>query len=134
MSEPNPTTPPRRDRLADRAVEREVERRGDRLDPPLASRRRLITRPKMDPDAFGHFAESFARFMGTARFLGYMTVFVLIWIAWNFVAPAHKDGYSDELDACDENGHFPVPQGPGLGVEYDWDFITRHRTGLEVYD
>ena len=52
----------------------------------------------------------------------------------NFVAPAHKDGYSDELDACDENGHFPVPQGPGLGVEYDWDFITRHRTGLEVYD
>ena len=52
----------------------------------------------------------------------------------NFVAPAHKDGYSDELDACDENGHFPVPQGPGLGVEYDWDLITKNRTGLEVYD
>ncbi|HLS45913.1 MAG TPA: DUF1003 domain-containing protein [Ornithinicoccus sp.] len=41
----------------------------------------------MDPDTFGRFAEGFARFMGTARFLGYMTVFVLIWVAWNFLAP-----------------------------------------------
>lgn len=89
MSEQNPTTPSRRDRLADRAVEREVERRSDRLDQPLAARRQLITRPRMDPDAFGRFAEGFARFMGTARFLGYMTVFVAVWIAWNFLAPDH---------------------------------------------
>lgn len=52
----------------------------------------------------------------------------------NFVAPAYKGDYSDELDACDENGHFPVPQGPGLGVEYDWDFINKNRTALEVYE
>ncbi|QDO90227.1 DUF1003 domain-containing protein [Ornithinimicrobium ciconiae] len=43
----------------------------------------------MDPDTFGRFAEAFARFMGTARFLGYMTVFVIVWIAWNFMAPDH---------------------------------------------
>src|SRR5699024_1407541 len=49
----------------------------------------LVARPQMDPDAFGRFAEAFARFMGTARFLGYMTVFVAIWIAWNFLAPDH---------------------------------------------
>ena len=47
--------------------------------------------------------------------------------------PVYKDDYRDELDAADENGHFPVPQGPGLGVEYDWDFIEKHRTGLVVY-
>jgi uncharacterized membrane protein len=82
---------PRRDRLAERAVDREVDRltdpRADRLDQPLAARRRLVRRPQMDPDTFGRFAEGFARFMGTARFLGYMTVFVILWIAWNFVAP-----------------------------------------------
>lgn len=43
----------------------------------------------MDPDTFGRFAEGFARFMGTARFLGYMTVFVAVWLVWNFLAPEH---------------------------------------------
>src|SRR5688572_32840310 len=36
---------------------------------------------------FGVFAEQFARFMGTARFLIYMTLFVLIWVTWNALAP-----------------------------------------------
>jgi L-alanine-DL-glutamate epimerase-like enolase superfamily enzyme len=52
----------------------------------------------------------------------------------NFVAPAYKGDYSDELESCDANGHFPVPQGPGLGVEYDWGFIEKNRTALQVYD
>ena len=51
----------------------------------------------------------------------------------NYV-PVYKDDYRDDLDAADENGHFPVPQGPGLGVEYDWDLIARWRTGLATYD
>ena len=50
----------------------------------------------------------------------------------NYV-PVYKDDYRDELDAADENGHFPVPQGPGLGVEYDWDLIAKWRTGLQIY-
>ena len=41
----------------------------------------------MDSDTFGRFAETFARFMGTARFLIYMTLFVLLWLAWNWAAP-----------------------------------------------
>ena len=36
---------------------------------------------------FGVFAEQFARFMGTARFLIYMTAFVAIWVLWNTLAP-----------------------------------------------
>jgi len=42
----------------------------------------------MDPDAFGKFAEGFARFMGTARFLAYMSLFVLLWLLWNTLAPS----------------------------------------------
>jgi uncharacterized membrane protein len=33
------------------------------------------------------FAEQFARFMGTARFLMWMTVVVVGWIGWNTLAP-----------------------------------------------
>ena len=51
----------------------------------------------------------------------------------NYVS-VYKDGYSDALDACDQNGEFPVPKGPGLGVEYDWDLISKWRTGLVEYE
>jgi uncharacterized membrane protein len=37
----------------------------------------------MDRDAFGKFAEGFARFMGTARFLAWMTVIIVLWLIWN---------------------------------------------------
>ncbi len=58
-----------------------------RLDTPTEARRRLVRRPSYDADAFGIFAEQFARFMGTAKFLIYMTLFVLFWLGWNFAAP-----------------------------------------------
>ena len=47
----------------------------------------LLRRPSYDADTFGIFAEQFARFMGTARFLIYMTLFVAIWLAWNWSVP-----------------------------------------------
>lgn len=59
-----------------------------RLDTPKETRRQLVRRPSYDADAFGVFAEKFARFMGTARFLIYMTMFVIIWVLWNLVAPS----------------------------------------------
>jgi uncharacterized membrane protein len=64
------------------------EPRRYRLDTPTDPRRPLVRRPAYDEDAFGVFAEQFARFMGTARFLAYMTLFVAIWIGWNILAPA----------------------------------------------
>jgi uncharacterized membrane protein len=66
-----------------------AERRGSRLDTPKEQRRSLIRTPTYDRDRFGVFAEQFARFMGTARFLMWMTVFVISWIAWNTLAPQH---------------------------------------------
>jgi L-alanine-DL-glutamate epimerase-like enolase superfamily enzyme len=48
--------------------------------------------------------------------------------------PLYKDGYADDLDAVDARGHVPVPQGPGLGVELDWDWVTSRETGKVVYE
>lgn len=59
--------------------------RASRLDVPKDTRRALMRRPDYDPEMFGRFAESFARFMGTARFLFFMTVFVIIWLTVNVV-------------------------------------------------
>ncbi len=47
--------------------------------------------------------------------------------------PIYKDGYEDGLYAIDSDGCVPVPEGPGLGVEYDWDFIMKHRTDGAEY-
>ena len=58
-----------------------------RLDTPRDTRRSIVRRPSVDADAFGVFAESFARYMGTAKFLIWMTMFVAAWVAWNVLAP-----------------------------------------------
>jgi L-alanine-DL-glutamate epimerase-like enolase superfamily enzyme len=47
----------------------------------------------------------------------------------NMMPPVYKNGYKDELDSIDRSGCVEVPQGPGLGVEYDWEFIQKHRVG-----
>jgi uncharacterized membrane protein len=65
-----------------------------RLDTPKEQRRTLIRTPSYDRDAFGVFAEQFARFMGTARFLMWMTVFVAFWVGWNTLAP-HSVRFDD---------------------------------------
>ena len=59
--------------------------RNNRLDTPREAGRTL--RPNFDPEAFGRLSERFARFLGTAGFLVYMTVFVLSWVLWNSFAP-----------------------------------------------
>jgi len=43
--------------------------------------------PRFDPEAFGRWSEAIARFMGTAQFLVYMTIFILLWIGWNTLSP-----------------------------------------------
>ena len=68
-------------------AERRAERRSGRLDTPKEQRRPLLRAPSYDTDAFGVFAEQFARFMGTARFLMWMTVVVVFWVGWNTLAP-----------------------------------------------
>ncbi|MFI8851504.1 DUF1003 domain-containing protein [Streptomyces sp. 891-h] len=62
-----------------------AEREGPRLDVPRTPRRTLL--PTYDPEVFGQFSERIARFIGTGRFLLWMTVVIIVWIAWNIVAP-----------------------------------------------
>ena len=85
---------PERERRSQRGSERRSEKkaaedfRTPRLDTPRELRRSLVPRPQVRQDAFGVFAEQFARFMGTAQFLIYMTTFVVIWLGWNLLAPS----------------------------------------------
>jgi uncharacterized membrane protein len=62
-----------------------VSERRDRLDQPREPGR--VQLPKFDPEAFGRWSESIARYMGTAKFIVYMTVVIAAWFAWNTLAP-----------------------------------------------
>jgi uncharacterized membrane protein len=78
------------DKRADKRAEKtrpEASRESRRLDTPRDLRRSRLRRPSVNTDAFGVFAEQFARFMGTAAFLIYMTLFVVVWVLWNVLAP-----------------------------------------------
>lgn len=61
-------------------------RRQVRLDQPREPRR--ISLPRFDPEAFGRWSEAIARYMGTAKFIVYMTVVIALWLGWNTLAPA----------------------------------------------
>jgi len=53
----------------------------------------------------------------------------------NPIPPVYKGGYSDYIDTIDDDGTVAVPDGPGLGVDYDWDYIDAHQTGsVHVYE
>ncbi|AKT52689.1 membrane protein [Arsenicicoccus sp. oral taxon 190] len=70
-------------------VDRKTPRAADRnrLDQPQEQRLRWSRPTVFDPERFGRASEAFARWMGTAQFLIYMTVFVTVWLAWNTFMP-----------------------------------------------
>ena len=57
------------------------------LDAPLGRGGMLQRTPQQSSDRFGRFSEAFARAMGTSGFLIGMTIFVILWLAWNTFAP-----------------------------------------------
>jgi L-alanine-DL-glutamate epimerase-like enolase superfamily enzyme len=52
----------------------------------------------------------------------------------NTTPPVYAGGYEDEIDTIDDDGTVGVPDGPGLGVEYDWDYIYENETGRREYE
>ncbi len=44
------------------------------------------------------------------------------------------EGYDDGLEAVDSDGMVPVPDGPGMGVEWNWDAIDHMTTVTKVVD
>ena len=61
-----------------------------RLDTPME---RGARRPHYAPAAFGRVSERIAGVLGTARFLVYMTVFIIVWVVIN-VTPIAFDPYT----------------------------------------
>lgn len=61
-----------------------------RLDTPKESTRSWMPfrrKQTRNEDTFGHAAEGIARYMGTPKFIVWMTLFCLIWLAWNSFGP-----------------------------------------------
>jgi uncharacterized membrane protein len=58
-----------------------------RLDQPQPRRTRLL--PEWDPEAFGRLSERIARFLGTGRFIVWMTFAIVLWLGWNITVPSH---------------------------------------------
>ena len=52
----------------------------------------------------------------------------------NAVPPVYTCGYGDQEADVGADGCVPVPDGPGLGVSYDWDFIAANRVDLRVFE
>jgi L-alanine-DL-glutamate epimerase-like enolase superfamily enzyme len=44
----------------------------------------------------------------------------------NATPPIYLCGYADQLEAIEADGCVAVPEGHGLGVRYDWDYIREH--------
>jgi L-alanine-DL-glutamate epimerase-like enolase superfamily enzyme len=68
-------------------------------------------------------------FMAAVKNSNYYEV---VWVHPNvpdFNPPIYKNMNLTRLDCIDKDGMVQVPDGPGLGVEYDWDYISKHSTG-----
>ncbi len=62
---------------------------------PLGAPRRPAPRLALyyDPEAFGRFSETIARYLGTARFLVVQTAVVVVWIGWNVLFRDSASGF-----------------------------------------
>lgn len=90
-------------------------------------------------EAFGLDAEVHAcgpahrHCMGAMRNSNYYEVALVGPDCPNAVPPVYTCGYTDQLDCVGKDGCVPVPDGPGLGVQYDWDFIAKNRIALHEF-
>jgi uncharacterized membrane protein len=55
--------------------------------------RGISLRPSVDPERVGRVSERIARFLGSWRFIGYMTAFIAFWIVLNIGPWPHPDPF-----------------------------------------
>ena len=56
-----------------------------RMDQPLDRGR--LRGPSYDPEQWGRLSERIARFIGSWKFIAWMTVVIVAWLLWNIFAP-----------------------------------------------
>jgi len=61
------------------------------LDQP--ARGRPSIRPSYNPETFGRVSEGVARFLGSWRFIAWMTTLILAWVIYNILATDPADPY-----------------------------------------
>ncbi len=72
------------------------------------------------------------QFLGAVKNANY---YELVWVhphIYNSEPPVYKDVNITGLDCIDADGMVAIPQGPGLGIAFDWDYIAKHSTGRIV--
>jgi len=73
--------------------------------------------------------------IGATRNTNYYEIALVHPDCQNTQPPVYQGEYSDQLDTIDDDGTVPIPDGPGLGVDYDWDYIESNQTGsVHVYE
>jgi L-alanine-DL-glutamate epimerase-like enolase superfamily enzyme len=71
------------------------------------------------------------QFLAAVRNANYYEV---VWVhpdVPDFNPPIYRNMNVTRLDCIDRRGMVRVPDGPGLGVDYDWDYIRAHSSGRE---
>lgn len=71
--------------------------------------------------------------MSSMRNTNYYEVALVNPVAPNPLPHVYASDYSDDLESVGADGCFPVPEGPGLGVDYDWEFIAAHTTAVHRF-
>ena len=51
----------------------------------------------------------------------------------NIIHPVYTCGYSDQPEALNNDGMVSVPDQPGLGVSYDWEFINQNKVSAKIF-
>ena len=73
--------------------------------------------------------------MGAIRNTNYFELGLVHPLVKNDRAPVYEDPqFLDGIDCVDENGCVDVPDGPGLGVPVNWDFVNARKTGETVFE
>jgi len=48
-------------------------------------------------------------------------------------APIYQGEYTDRIDTIDDDGMVGVPNRPGLGVDYDWEYVRSNAINKTIY-
>ena len=76
---------------------------------------------------------SSGRWNGAIRNTNFYELAIVAPGAANPVPPVFEN-YSDQLEDVGADGCYPVPDGPGLGVTLNWDFIRSRTVTTQVFE